>query len=237
MGEYHHGHMSKEELQDNALLSILVKIRHSLFKNKKLVYGVGAGVLVILAVIIIMAINSSSAEKQASIEFDKVLVLLQAENARENVGDIDKKLDEIVKKWPDTLAGAKAALHLANLQFKLDNFTGAIENFLKVVAYSKSGYLYPAALIGIGNCHEQSGDLVKAIEYYDVVGQLVEHYGFRDMARLGKARILGAQGKIDEARKALEGLRSDVSSFADEAMRLSIWLDSKKTVQVIPAGK
>ncbi len=237
MREYHQGHMSKEELENNALLSFLVRLRHFVIKNKRIVVLAGLGVLLLLIVAGFMAVNSAAREEKAAAEFDKVAVMLQGEGAREKIGDIDKQLDTIIKTWPGTLAAAKASLHLADIQYRMDNFAGAIENFTRVKDHGKSSYLYPAALIGIANCYEQSGEPAKAVDYYDAVGALSDHFGLKDMALLGKARVLGAQGKFDEARKVLENIRSDVSAFADEAMRLSIWLDSKKTVQVLPAGK
>lgn len=237
MPEYHQGHMSKEELEGNALLSFLVKLRHFVVANKRTVLLSGLGVFFLLVLIGIMIVNSIAREEKAAAEFDKVFVMLQGKEAREKIGEIDKQLETIIRTWPGTLAAAKASFHLADIQYRLENFSAAIENFTRAMDYSKSSYLYPAALIGIANCYEQSGESAKAADYYDAVGTLADHFGMRDIALLGKARVLGAQGKFDEARKVLEGFRSDISAFADEAMRLSLWLDSKKTVQVLPAGK
>lgn len=237
MSDIHTGHKGRDEASDSALLSFLVKARHFVINHTRLVIMAGTGLVIAGIVIAVLVMNAASNEQRAATAFEKVALMLQGEGARDKIGDIDKKLEEIIKTWPGTLASAKAALNLADIQYRMENFAGAIENFSRVRDYGSSTYLYPSALLGIGNCHEQSGEMTKAVDYYESVASLTDHFGFKDLALLGKARCLGAQGKIDEARKVLENVRSDTSAFGDEAMRLSIWLEAKKTAQVLPAGK
>ena len=233
MHEYHQHGMSKEELKENALLSFVVRLRRLFLHHRRQVWIGLAVVVVVAGFLAYRAIASSQAENDASTAFEKVALLLRSENAQQQIGDADKQLEDIIKKWPDTLSAAKASFYLGNIKFGMENFAGAIESFGRAANFKTGIYLHPAALVGIANCHEQQGDLAKAIDYYDRVIVLSKSFGYRDISRLGKVRCLGIQGKIADARKTLGEITRETSAFSAEVSRLSAWLDMKN----VPAGQ
>jgi tetratricopeptide (TPR) repeat protein len=125
---------------------------------------------------------------------------------------------------------------MGHLQYSLENYMGAIENYSRVSGYSSSIYLHPAGLMGEANCHEQLGNFESAIEIYTRIETLKDDFGFKNLARLGKVRCLGMKGNFPEARRALDAVRTDRSMFTEQAEQILVWLEGLQEHSLQPGN-
>jgi predicted negative regulator of RcsB-dependent stress response len=228
------------EFSEEVIYEYLKRVRHFFVKNKtKILFVLALGVL--LAVFIVFrAIEAKNAEEEASTAFERVSYMLRDENVKERISDIDTQLEDIIRKWPGTLAAARASFYLGRIQYDLNNFAGAIESYTRASRYSSSIYLYPAAILGIANACEQTGDTEDAIEQYERIETLGSaSFGYENVARLGRARCLAVKGNFAEARRLLDLVRSARSHFSEEADQMLVWLDGlegSKDTPLVPGN-
>jgi len=225
------------DFSDNLLLDFLIKVRRFCTRNKKTIF-IALFLIVAGAFFIVMrVIEARSAEEEASTAFERIVLMLQGGDARERIGDIDSQLEDIIRRWPGTLAAARASLQLGHLQYSLENYTAAIESYTRASRYSTSIMLFPAGLLGIANSYEQSGESEKAIEYYERVAALALDFGYRNIARIGWARCLGLTGKAGEARSLLESIISENAPFSEDAAQVLVWLDGIEEAPLVPPAE
>jgi predicted negative regulator of RcsB-dependent stress response len=227
---------------EDALLEYVIRIRRFFIKNKSTIIAVTFLALALIVFFVVRAIETQKAEAEASTAFERVSLMLRS-NAQERIGDIETQLSDIIKKWPNTLGAARASFHLGHLQYNLENYAAALENYRRASRYSSSIYLHPAALQGIANIHEQTGDLDRAVEYYSRIEASPRHFGYRNIALLGKARCLGMKGDIREARRLLQivltercPLTGQFSPLAGEAEQILVWLDGLQETLDLPGN-
>jgi len=125
---------------------------------------------------------------------------------------------------------------MGRLRYSLENYAAAIEDYTMASRYSSSIYLYPAGLMGIANCHEQSGNIESALETYSTVEALGSDFGFKNLARLGKARCLGLKGDFQGARQALENIRQDRSPYTEQAEQILVWIEGLQERSLLPGN-
>jgi len=223
---------------EDALLEYVIRTRRFFIKNKGTIITISLIVLALAVFLVVRAVESKKAEEEASTAFERVAVMLRG-NVMDRIGDIETQLSDIVKKWPNTLGAARASFHLADMQYKLENYAAAIESYTRASKYSSSIHLYPASILGLANTYEQTGDLEKAVVQYDRIGTASNSFGYRNSALIGKARCLAVMGDRREARRLLEIVSAGNSLLAEEAEQVLIWLeglDSLQETQILPGN-
>ena len=222
---------------EDTLLVYVVKVRRFFIKNKNTIITLSLIALALIVFFVVRAIESQKAEEEASIAFERASLLLRDDNVRERIGDIETQLDDIIKKWPDTLGAARASFHLGHMQYGLENYAGALESYTRAAGYSSSIHIYPASLLGIANCYEQTGEHERAIEYYSRVETLSSGFGYKNTALLGKARCLAVQGDLREARRLFEIVSNESGSpLSEEANQALIWIDGMQETPILPGN-
>jgi tetratricopeptide (TPR) repeat protein len=112
--------------------------------------------------------------------------------------------DRVLAEYPSTASGHLALLLKGDAQLKLGEAEAAVATYQKYLAETSSdGAMRFGALEGIALAREAAGKLDEAAAAWERVGR--EAPRFSDHADLERARLLAAAGKVEEARKLLEG--------------------------------
>ena len=141
-------------------------------------------------------------------------------------------LRKVIADWSGTPSAGLAHLQLADELHKAgkpEEAAAALKEFLEK---------YPQHPLRAGAAHalaanlESAGKLDDALAAYQRLASFGNKSAFAPLAYIGQARVLNAQGKPDEARRALEMVQQQfppTNPFFDEA---NSWLDEIKN----PAG-
>ena len=138
---------------------------------------------------------------------------------------------KVIADWSGTPSAGIAHLRLADELRKAgkpEEAAAALKDFLEK---------YPLHPLRAGGAHalaadlETAGKLDEALAAYQRLGSFGSKSAFAPLAFIGQARVLNAQGKPDEARRALETVQQQFpgSPFFEEA---NAWLEEIKN----PAG-
>jgi TolA-binding protein len=110
-----------------------------------------------------------------------------------------------------TSSGAMAALKLGEAQIKLGKFSEAHKNLSDAVSRADSTELIGLrvkAYAALAENEETRGDADAALKYHLVVGTLFDDPELVPKSMLAASQIMRAQGKLDEAKKLLEELKT-----------------------------
>jgi len=131
-----------------------------------------------------------------------------------------EEYNQIIDKYPGTVAAGNAALMLASElrdARKYDDATQVLQTFLEK---NPNHPLADAAELGIAETLEAQGKFDDAIaQYQDVTSKYPDSYS-APLALIAQANILRYQGKIEDARRAYENFVAQFpdSIFSQEAM-------------------
>jgi tetratricopeptide (TPR) repeat protein len=119
--------------------------------------------------------------------------------------------------------GSRAALTASLLagsgHLALKEWDQAIAAYQRYVSEAPAGdELLFSALDGLARAQEGKGDLEAAAKSWEKAGAIAY---FKDRAALERGRVLARAGKVDDAKKALEGVPKDSPVAAEAQERLS----------------
>lgn len=126
--------------------------------------------------------------------------------------------DRAIAEYPSSAAGRLALLMKADAQLRLGEGDAAAASFQKYLGETASDdSLRFGALDGIALAREAAGKLDEAAAAWERSAREAPLYS--DHADLERARVLAAAGKLDEAKKLLEGFakKHEGSPYAAEA--------------------
>ncbi len=133
-------------------------------------------------------------------------------------------LNEVRTHYPDSDAAQAALLSLGDAELKLGKLDEARSNFDAYVAHAAPDDSFKA-LAELGQAHvaELKKDYAGAQSAYESLLRDAPHVFLKDEAALGKARMLEAQGKKNEAAEAYQLVKdgyqsADVSKTASERL-------------------
>jgi len=221
---------------EDVLVDLVVRARHFMVRNKKKVILALIILAAILLFVVLHAFERRKAEEEAATAIERVSFAFRRSDLREHIGDTESQLSDIIKKWPGTLGAARAALRMGHLRYSLENYAAAIEDYTMASDYSSSIFLYPAGLLGVANCYEQMGNIEAALGAYSAIEALESDFGFKNPARLGKARCLGLKGDFQGARQALENIRQDRSPYTEQAEQTLVWIEGLQERSLLPGN-
>lgn len=117
-------------------------------------------------------------------------------------------LKEVLAKYPDTDAARSARVALGDAQLKLGQLDDAQKSFADAVQAVPAGDPFRAlAELGLARVAEARKDLAAATVAYETLQHDAPHAFLRDVAGLGRARMLEKQGKKQEAAVAYQEVR------------------------------
>lgn len=161
--------MKHKSNKEDALLAFFYNARDYFEKNKKVVYGVITGIVVIIAITVIYFSRKNVSIETAAIELSKVQGVYDAGNYQAAInGDslnTYKGLLYIVNEHGSTPSGELATILLANSYYFNRDFANA-EKYYK--EYSGSNViLKAAALAGIAAVYEANNNHIEAAKQFE----------------------------------------------------------------------
>jgi tetratricopeptide (TPR) repeat protein len=185
--------------------------------RKRHVVAAGASVVaVLIAIAVLAAVQASRASKAGAAASDLLATVggdissvplpgmpgpfFPSDEARQRA--VIEAADRLLAEYPRTVAGALAALVKGDAHLRLrewDAAKGAYDRFLG--ASDPTDSMRFGALEGLAIAAEGKGDLAGAAQTYERLAR--EAPAFADRADLGRARVLAAAGKADEAKQLL----------------------------------
>lgn len=109
----------------------------------------------------------------------------------------------VVDKYWGTPFVNRSTFMLANISYKEGNLDDALDKFQSFVNGVYDEFLTPSAYQGIGQCYEQRGELLKAIDNYEIAADKFKDTFAKAECLLSLARLYLSQQKTDEAEAAL----------------------------------
>lgn len=190
-----HKKITKKDLKQDKFLDAEVKLFKYAKYHKNIAIGIIVGIIVILIVIPLFRDYRRNVSEEADSR------LMQAEFAYLN-GDFQNvymEFEIIHSNYKKTEAGKKAAYFMAHLMQLQGRPGEAIKHFEEFLSMHEDPILTPAALLGIGACRTQLGEIEKAIESYEETVRRFPDSRFAQKAYLKIAELKEAIGDIDSS--------------------------------------
>jgi tetratricopeptide (TPR) repeat protein len=161
--------VTKKELKEDKLVTILLKARTFVEQNQKYIFGVIGAVVAVIILVSLWTQSKAKSQDQAAYELTQAL----AQGQGSNPAAMADKFTQISKRYSGTQAGDDALFFSAQMlamDSKLDEAAQAYEEYLR--KGNREGLYYPAALAGkaavledLGKSDEAAGLYVKAANY------------------------------------------------------------------------
>lgn len=210
---------------------LLGKFSSFLGTYRKLILIIGIALLVgLVALWIGLVVADSNADKKQllidGLQADYTTWVALADkttaDAKASAETLVSGLQALASKGGSKYPELKAGYLLAMVNYTNEEFTTALEGFLKIADSGKDSYLGPLALINAAVASEQLGDKVKALEYYQ---RILDTYGNETpeapKAYFNKARLLEANNEIVLAKAVLEELVGTIEFSNSEYVKLA----------------
>jgi TolA-binding protein len=236
----------KEELREpDPFLRATTQLWETLASHAQQI-GMGLAVLVVVLVIYAgVTAHQRTARDEAGAALAKALVVAQRPVSKEEPAagetvdpddapfktDADKQsalvtaLMEVRSKYPESEAGVAALVPLGDAQFKLGKLDEAKQSYEAYLAKGPAGdAVRSLAQLGLAHVAEGKKDLAGASTAYDSLMRDAPHTFLKDVAALGKARMLEVQGQKQPAAEAYQQVKDgypNTESSREATERLS----------------
>ncbi len=213
------------------------KIAEFIAANRKLLIGIGIGIVVAIAAIGIYSAvseNTAAASSRAMEIAEQKLQAWTSETDEQKKAEAEKalfqSLDEIARKWPKTIAAQRALIRKAAVLNQKKDYAEAEKAALEAVKRNKNSYAAPIALELAAISAEEAGSIDTAIAHYT---QLTKDY-LKDNpvaphALFNLGRLQESKSDYKAAAGAYNTLVSDFggSEWALLARNRLIWMKSQ----------
>lgn len=154
--------LSRRELKEDKLIALAKKFELFYEKNRKIVLGLAAAILVVIVAIFLIRTSQQRAYDDASLELTIAKIMF-------DMGRLDEaepQLQSIKSKYGGRIAG-EAQYYLARSSFVRGNVEEAEAAFREYVRnYHVNNYVDAAAFAGLAACVESQGKYIEAAEIY-----------------------------------------------------------------------
>lgn len=179
-------------------------------KNRTLVIGIAAAIVLGIAGIFFWGQYKSGQEGTAAEDLRKVMPLYQAGTfdkaiSGDSTGTVGLK--KIAEQYSGTPSGNMAAVYLGNSYFQKNEIDNALKAFKSVS--SSSDLMSAAAIAGEAACYEQKKDFKSAANAYRGAAGRISNAALAPVYLADAARNFELAGDKDEAVKQLEQLKKD----------------------------
>lgn len=156
--------ITKHQMKEDKLVTIALKLSEYVQKHAKEFLMVGAGVVMVVVIVLFIVSSNRSRNQKASELLGKARVELEAGEFQ--VATID--LQSILRSYSGTRAAQEASYLLGNSYYYSRDYDQALKHFQDFVKkYPKAEPLLLAgAYSGIGDCYLQKGEYENAAEHY-----------------------------------------------------------------------
>ena len=198
----------------------LAGLKDTLKERKKTVLTYGAGILVILMVIVSFLVYNYTSQKKAKIfEYEAYKIYYNTPAQSVTKEEQYKKALDIFKKAYDTRKSPTSLFYIAACYYEIGKYDDALKTLKDFTQrYSKEDRFVPLVYQKIATVYLKKGDINEAMKTLDTLYSLNSDI-YKDLALIEYGRLLEKAGKIEEAKKKYKELttRFPNSPFMDEA--------------------
>lgn len=211
------GHLSKKELKQDKLVEWTYRLENLYHEKKNLVLGIGVGILVAIAAVILISRSMQSAKVEQS--FD--LSVAKTAYGLGNMEQAKSGFESVVSKHSGAAAG-EANYFLGRIAFEQGDLATAqsrFEAYLKDSAVDR--FMDASAWSGLAAVKEAQSDLAGAAAAYEKIAKDFADLPCAAQSLAEASRIYLKQNQKDKAISALQTLRAKYpeSTLAAQAKR------------------
>jgi TolA-binding protein len=191
--------MRKEDVKEDRFQVFITKVVRAYYHSPRNFY-IGGGVLIaaIVAVVLVLS-NKPQPNPQPNIMFDEAILMLQ-DQRQPDTNSVVQLFTDLSRRFPSNALGIRASYYLGSIFYVQTKFDEARRAFEKFYAGDKKDpLLSPAALMGIGNCYEEQGQLDKAAEAYASAYKKYPKWALADQAVLAAGRCWRQKNRFRDA--------------------------------------
>lgn len=213
----------RHELREDAVITWYARALGYFDQNRKLVYAVLAGLLLVVLAIVgyVLYENKQSAEAEELLA--SVVRLYEAgsyQQALDGTGDTIGLL-EIVEGYGRTNAGNLAHFYAADALYNVGEYERALEYFQ---AFDKmDGFIGASALAGEGAIYENLGEYERAADRYLAAAGFFENDLSSPRYLMNAGRAYEAAGSYEEAQRVYERIQEEFPN-SNLASRVDVYI-------------
>jgi len=198
----------------------LAGLKDTLKERKKTALTYGAGILVILIVIVSFLVYNYTSQKKAKIfEYEAYKIYYNTPAQSVTKEEQYKKALDIFKKAYDTRKSPTSLFYIAACYYEIGKYDDALKTLKDFTQrYSKEDRFIPLVYQKITTVYLKKGDINEATKTLDTLYSLNSDI-YKDLALIEYGRLLEKAGKVEEAKKKYKELTTMFpnSPFIDEA--------------------
>jgi len=208
--------MRKEDIQEDRFQQFVNSVIKAYYKSPRDFY-IGAGVLVVAVIaVIVLTTNKPKPNPEANVLFDQAVIMLM-DQQRADTATVEQILTELARRYPSHPLGKRAHFYLGNINYARGKYDDARREFEQFASSDRSDpWLSPSALMGVGNCYEQTGDLARAAAAYKKAYDRYPKWVLADLNVKSAGRCYRLQGKFSEAARIYERYLKDNPKLKSE---------------------
>ena len=197
----------RQELRKDTVVTFYARLWQFFDQNRKLVYGILAGVVVVILALIGYGVYNNAQQKEALAKMAGAVQAYEQGNYREALdGTADYVgLLAIIDDYGSTDAGNLARFYAADALFRLGEYDEALKYFRAFDAPDE--VLGASALAGEAAIYEHKGEFERAGDLYRKAAEMVDTDLISAQYLLDAARAYEKAGDYDEAREVYEEIR------------------------------
>ena len=220
--------ITKKDLKHDKFVDTEIKILKYTKHHKNIAIGIAVGIIVILIAIPLL----QGYWRNLGEEADSKLMQAELIYLKGDFQNAYMEFETIRSNYTKTPAGKKAiyfVAHLTQLQGRPDD---AIKYFNEFLSTSKDPILAPAALLGIGVCWAQLGEIDKAVKSYEEAIRRFSNSYFAQEAYLKMAELKEAIGDVNSSIEIYKKIYDTYSGtdLAEQAEEKIAFLEGMSTV-------
>lgn len=213
----------RHELREDKVITFYARAWEFYDQNRKLVYGVAAGLIVLVIAIVGYVLYQNRQAKEAERILGGTVALYESGALREAIeGTADQLgLVEIAEEYGNTPAGNLAHFYAADAYYQLGEYDRALEHF---EAYDESkDFLGAASLAGAAAVYENREEYARAAELYRRAARLFESELTTPEYLLKAGRAYELAGDYAAALAAYQTIRDEYAD-SDPAGEIEVFI-------------
>ncbi|MEO0108518.1 MAG: tetratricopeptide repeat protein [candidate division WOR-3 bacterium] len=191
--------MRKEDIKEDRFQELVTSVIRAYYRSPRNFYIGGAVVVAAIVAIVVLVSNKPKPDPQPRVLLDEAVLILE-DQQRPDTNTAEQVLTELTRRYPADPMGLRANFYLGNINYNRGKFEDARRFFEKFAAGEKRDpLLSAAALMGVGNCYEELGNVGKAAEAYSAAYYRHPKWPLADQAVLAAGRTLRQANRLRQA--------------------------------------
>lgn len=195
--------LTRREIKEDKFVTTYAKVTKYLQTHSKIVYGVAAGLVVLIMAVYLIKAGRRAAEGKAAVELARGLAAYE----RLDLTAATDILRTAVEDYGGTKNGTLALLHLANTLYDQGQYAEARRYYQKFARRVRGvEFLAAAGRAAVAECLEQERDYAKAAAQYEEVAKDYDEQPHAPRCLLAAGRCYALAGMKEQAERVLRTL-------------------------------